>query len=262
MGTSWRLTDEERERFAADGYVVRESVFAADELAEIVGACEELVDRLVADRRGRRYTVGSYVFEPDHTNDVTIKWEGDSDVVHGIEPFAHLSSALEACAYDPRFVEPMVDIVGHDDPRLFTEKLNLKRRELGGHNPLHQDYPYWVDPAQDPLQVATSILFLDEATAENGCLEVLPGSHRDGPRPTRTDADAFGNLEMVPAEPGALPTVRVEVAAGSLVMFGSLLVHQSQPNRTDHDRRALLYSYQPAGFPHMLEHYRSRTGAS
>jgi hypothetical protein len=45
-------------------------------------------------------------------------------------------------------------------------------------------------------------------------------------------------------------------------MFGSLLVHQSQPNRTDHDRRALLYSYQPAGFPHLLEHYRSLTGTS
>jgi hypothetical protein len=37
------------------------------------------------------------------------------------------------------------------------------------------------------------------------------------------------------------------VPAGTLVFFGSLLVHRSLPNRTDQDRRVLLYSYQPAG---------------
>ncbi len=41
--------------------------------------------------------------------------------------------------------------------------------------------------------------------------------------------------------------------AGSVVFFGSLLVHRSLPNRSDKDRRALLYSYQPAGLPHALD---------
>jgi ectoine hydroxylase-related dioxygenase (phytanoyl-CoA dioxygenase family) len=261
MGTSWRLDGDERQRYEADGYLVRESVFDAGEVAEIVVACEELVAGLVADRHGRRLKMGSYVFEPDLAHEVTIKWEGDSDVVHGIEPFAHLSPELRDWAYDARLVEPMVDIVGDDDPQLFTEKLNLKRREVGGPNPLHQDHPYWVEPAQDPLRVATSILFLDDTTTENGCLEVVPGSHRHGPAATRTDSDLFGNLEMAPAEPGSLTTVDVEVPAGSLVMFGSLLVHQSRPNRTDGDRRALLYSYQPAGHPHLLEHLRRLLGS-
>jgi hypothetical protein len=35
--------------------------------------------------------------------------------------------------------------------------------------------------------------------------------------------------------------------------FGAFLVHRSLPNRSSGDRRALLYSYQPAGHPHMLE---------
>ena len=48
-----------------------------------------------------------YVFEPDALTDVTIKWEGDSDAVHGIEPFAHLSPDLTKWAYDPRFIEPL-----------------------------------------------------------------------------------------------------------------------------------------------------------
>jgi hypothetical protein len=133
MGTSWRLDGDERRRYETDGYLVREAVFDAGEVAEIVVACEELVAGLVADRHG--------------------------------------------------------------------------------------------------------------------------------PAATRTDSDLFGNLEMAPAEPGSLTTVNVEVPAGSVVMFGSLLVHQSRPNRTDGDRRALLYSYQPAGHPHLLEHLRRLLGS-
>ena len=123
--------------------------------------------------------MGSYVFEPDFTLGVTIKWEGDTDVVHGIEPCAHLSPALHDWAYDERLIDPMKDIVGDDEPILFTEKLNLKRPHLGGANPMHQDFPYWHDVADDATRVATAIVFLDDATVENGCLEVLPGSHRE-----------------------------------------------------------------------------------
>ena len=113
-------------------------------------ACEHLVDELVRDRQGHRLQAGSYVFDPDFTRAVIIKWEGDTDIVHGIEPCAHLSPALHAWATDERFLEPMQDFVGDAHPELFTEKLNLKRPEHGGVNPLHQDYPYWVGVRRRP----------------------------------------------------------------------------------------------------------------
>ena len=235
---SWRLSDDERDRLEVEGYLVRHDVFAGDEVSAIVTACEELVDRVVADRVGTRLTMGSYVFEPAPVAEATIKWEGDSDVVHGIEPFVHLSPELERWAHDARFTEPMIDLVDDADPQLFTEKLNLKRAGHGGANPLHQDYPYWVDPAARPDRLATAILFLDDATIENGCLEVPPGSHRDGVWRTRRDG------------------------AGALVMFGPLLVHRSAPNTSEADRRALLYTYQPAGLHHMLDHLRSLLGTA
>src|SRR3954470_6227611 len=162
--THHRLSDAERERMTRDGYVVRESVFTADEVASITASCEELVDRLVDGRQGKRYHVGSYTFEPDQLTDVTIKWEGDSDVVHGLEPFAHLSPELEKWAHDARFTDPMIDFVDDDTPALFTEKLNLKRPFHGGANPLHQDFPYWHDFADEATRVATAMLFLDDAT--------------------------------------------------------------------------------------------------
>jgi len=45
----------------------------------------------------------------------------------------------------------------------------------------------------------------------------------------------------------------LEVPAGTVAFFGAFLLHRSLPNRTDGDRRALLYSYQPAGQPSGLE---------
>jgi ectoine hydroxylase-related dioxygenase (phytanoyl-CoA dioxygenase family) len=251
-----RLTDAERAVLATDGYVVRTEVFSAAEVAQIIDDCEQLVDDLVRDRQGHRMKAGSYVFDPDLVRLFMVKWEGDSDVVHGIEPCAHLSPALERWALDARFLEPMCDMVGSDDPVLFTEKLNLKRAQHGGVNPLHQDYPYWVDVAEDPEQVATSMLFLDDSTLENGCLCVVPGSHTAGVWQRRADGDDFAGNEIDAGAYSDVESVPVEVPAGSVVMFGSYLVHHSAPNTSDLPRRALLFSYQPAGRDHMIDSLR------
>jgi ectoine hydroxylase len=251
---SYRLSDTEQVAMAEDGYVVRTSVFSREECAVITELCESLTASLVEDRHATRYHVGSYTFDPDLLTGCTIKWEGDTDVVHGLEPFAHLSPELESWAYDRRLVEPSIAFIGDEQPILFTEKLNLKRPFHGGPNPWHQDWPYW-EMANDRSRVATAMLFLDDATLENGTLQVVPGSHQRGPWPTRTDRDFFGNFEMDPANLEGHTTVALEVEAGSVVWFGPLLVHKSEPNRSASERRTLLYSYQPHGFEHSREVY-------
>jgi phytanoyl-CoA hydroxylase len=259
---TYRLTPVEQAHYDERGYVVRTGVFDAAEVGVMAEACEQLIDQLVRDRDGHRLHVGSYVFDPDLLRGVIIKWEGESDAVHGIEPLAHLAPALEEVALDDRLVEPMRSILGHDDLELFTEKLNLKRPHHGGPNPPHQDYPYWLDPADDPTEVATTILYLDDATVENGCTWVAPASHRSGMWQTRDDLGEFGKNEIdVTAYPD-LDLVPVEVPAGSTVSFGSFLVHQSTPNRSDEGRRALLFSYQPAGRPKMIDQLRKLAGTS
>jgi ectoine hydroxylase len=253
---SFHLTTEEQEQADRDGYVVREGVFDRAEVDEIIRQCEDLAFGLVESRKARRFHVGSYTFEPDALNTVVLKWEGDTDQLHGIEPFVHLSPPLERWSRDPRFVEPMAHFVGDPEPSLFTEKLNLKRPHVGGPNPLHQDYPYWIESATDATRVATATVYLDDTTLANGCLEVSPGSHRQGRLPNRTDSDAFGALEMDPAANADLPRLAVEVPAGSVVYFGAFLAHATGPNTTDRSRRALLFSYQPSGLPHSLEGFK------
>ena len=251
-----RLSATELTQMHDNGFVVRESVFSHTEVVAICVACEALVAQLVLDRQLRRFAAGSYVFAPDFERGVMIKWEGDSDIVHGIEPFAHLSPALMALALDARFLAPMQDFVGDPRPGLFTEKLNLKRPKHGGVNPLHQDYPYWVGTAECPERVATAMLFLDDATPANGCLHVAPGSHRSGQWRNRNDSDTFGQNEIDANAYADVVMQPLPMRAGSVVMFGSFLVHESAPNRSELQRRAILFSYQPAGQKTMLDSMR------
>jgi hypothetical protein len=255
---SLRLQDGERAGYARDGYVIRHGAFGAGDLATLRAAAEELVSGLEASA-SRKRSHGSYVFQTDLEQAITIKWESDRKIILGIEPFAHLHATFRDYAADPRFVEPMKDIVGADEIGLFTEKLNMKRAGVGGPIVLHQDYPYWVPVSDDVDAIATAMLFLDDATQANGCLEVAPGSHARGVQKTREQQGFSGEIDPEAFDTSAL--VPVEVPAGGLVMFGPRLVHRSMPNTSGSDRRALLYSYQPAEYRHSLEFLRERWAA-
>ena len=248
------MNDREREQLATDGFVVRERAFSEAELARLRDDCEAMVQRVCAASAGRRkVAVGSYMFQLERGLVTMVKWEpAHPDVVQGVEPFAHFDEALRDWAFDPRFIEPMKDVVGAEQVDLFTEKLNVKRARTGGPIVLHQDYPYWTDNSDGAGEIATAIVFLDDATRENGCLEVAPGSHTGGVRPQRK-VEGFGALEMDTSQFDDAQLVALEVPAGTLVFIGPLLVHRSLPNRTDADRRVLLYSYQPAGRRHSLD---------
>jgi hypothetical protein len=245
---------DELRQLDTDGCVVRERVFDPGECAAIAADCEALIQLLEQAGRRTKHRVGSYMFEIRREAATIVKWEPDApEVVQGVEPFAHISPALKAWGLDPRLVDPCKAIVGQDELMLFTEKLNVKRAHHGGPIVLHQDFPYWEPLTPLASRIATAMVFLDDATIANGCLEIAPGTHKSGKWRQRTDADGFGSLEM---DGDAFDLARLrplEVPAGTVAFFGAFLVHRSLPNRTDGDRRALLYSYQPAGQPSGLE---------
>jgi ectoine hydroxylase-related dioxygenase (phytanoyl-CoA dioxygenase family) len=254
--TTLRLSDDEKRSWDEKGYVVRTGVFDDDDIKTLAEASEALCADLVADRsRSQGRSSGSYVFQPDAVNHLIIKWEREADTLLGIEPFAHLNETFQTYAADPRFVEPMKDLCASEDVVLWTEKLNLKRAEVGQAIPPHQDYPYWKDAAGDIDHIVTAMLNLDDATIASGCLEVVPGSHKDGLLARRTDERGAEN-EMDPEAYDDAKTVPVEVPKGSVLFFGPLLAHRSAPNRSKNDRRTVLYSYQPAGNAHILEFFK------
>jgi len=246
-----RMTTDERSRYERDGFLLRRAVFSPSELEPLRGVVEEVAARVFA--HARRPGGGPEIRLADghrlqFSSRAGIQWEWaeGSQAIRLIEPADHLHPAIAALFDDPRLSEPMKDALGCEAVCAFTSKLNLKRPCEGSEFPFHQDYPYWyVRVGADAREVATAFLFLDDADAGNGALRVLPGSQRGGPAP-RNPKDPSRSL----ADPLRLDTSRetvVEAPAGSLLLFGSLLVHRSSPNQSERERRALLMSFQPAG---------------
>jgi ectoine hydroxylase-related dioxygenase (phytanoyl-CoA dioxygenase family) len=114
----------------------------------------------------------------------------------------------------------------------------------------HQDELFI--PTRDRSLTAAWIA-LDDATVKNGCLWVLPGSHRRGVLyPDRDHHDPRFDCEV---EAYDFPhrdedAVAVEVPAGSVVLFSGYLLHMSLPNSGRHGlRRALVNHYMSAESP-------------
>ncbi|MGH7924056.1 MAG: hypothetical protein ACREQH_05630, partial [Candidatus Binatus sp.] len=113
MSKSYRLDAGEHRELEERGFVLRRDVFDAGELGSIRDACEALVQRLLAERRHRKLSVGSYNFELQRDLATVVKWEpGDLDLVQGVEPLAHLSEELNRWAHDARLLDPCKDLVG------------------------------------------------------------------------------------------------------------------------------------------------------
>ena len=254
MSEPFRLNAQELRSLNEDGYVVRENVFSAAECRQMAEDVEQLERDCLAAKRNDKIVYGSYMFEIQRELQLAVKWEPNNpDIVQGIEPFAHMSEPLRKWAHDPRLWNPSKDVVGQDELGLFTEKTTMKRAHTGGTIVLHQDYPYWRPMTKVAHKIMTALIYLDDATIENGCLEVSPGSHRDGLRMGRKMVDGFGSNELDEAKFDMHTLIPVEAKAGTVVFFGAFLVHRSLPNKSDKDRRALLYSYQPGGYPSGVE---------
>jgi hypothetical protein len=252
------MSPAELAQYREQGFLVRKGVFSRADLDRIAEASERLIEDLLALRRADRFEMGSYLFERQWDLEVNVKWEPDDpDLVQGVEPCAHLSPGLKALGEDPRLTEPAKDAIGVEAVGPFTEKLNVKRARRGGRYVLHQDFPYWERLVPTAAQVMTAMISLDDATVANGCLEAAPGSHLAGKHRQR-DVEGLGALEMDEAafDMGRLQPIETE--AGDVVFFGPFLVHRSLPNRSELDRRALLYSFQPAGLPTTRELHRAR----
>ena len=162
-----------------------------------------------------------------------------------MEPAAHLDARLEAMIDDPRIWQPVTKVTGCDELSLFSDKLNVKRPG-GAPFPWHQEGPYWQYGAEQLDKIVNVLTYLDDGTQQNGCIWVIPGSHKQGALEGLKSRGVLGALytdvELLDGE--AIP---VEVPAGSVVWFHRDLVHGSQSNRSNVGRRVFVIAYQPSG---------------
>lgn len=241
----------EQQAYAEQGFVVRPRVFAPAELEPLREAVEDIHARIAAAAQAADRT--DWVDDKRYQDLLgsTVKWEWDeaSRDIRSMEPFRHLDPRVEDLIDEPRLWEPLRDLLDCKAVSLFTDKLNFKRPS-GSPFPWHQDTPYWAFGCSHVEQLSSLQVYLDDATVDNGCLWVIPGSHRHGFLPKFEDQGVLGRLytDLDALDEEAEPFA-IEAPAGSVIYFQGHLVHGSQTNRSSASRRAIVLTYQPAGHP-------------
>jgi len=161
--------------------------------------------------------------------------EGDNRALCRIENFIDYRPFWADLADDPRLLE-LLSLLFGEQPVLFKDKINFKLAGGAGFK-AHQDAPAFAG-LLDTLFI-TAMLVLDSANALNGALEYAPGSHKRGLLPQGPDLTLPEDQE----DTFAWKTIVAE--SGDLVLFNSLLLHRSGPNRSSTQRRAAFFTYNP-----------------
>ena len=145
-----------------------------------------------------------------------------------------------------RMIESIRPLLDSDAPVChFHSKLMQKEPRVGGAWEWHQDYGYWYkNQFMFPDQLISVMVALTEANRENGCLQVIKGSHKLG----RVNHGFAG--EQVGADPimvdnalKTMPLVYCELQPGDALIFHSNLLHRSEANLSDVPRWSIISCY-------------------
>ncbi|XDG04400.1 hypothetical protein ABKA04_004015 [Annulohypoxylon sp. FPYF3050] len=144
--------------------------------------------------------------------------------------------------------------IGFKDPRCLQSMVICKQPEIGGAVPPHQDSTFLYT---DPPSAVGFWYALEDATAENGCLSFLPGSHRWAPVEQRFVRAKAGGTEFIDTAGPRFPPgeeygevagktkdgeyVMGEVKAGDLVLIHGNLLHKSERNLSQKGR--IIYTF-------------------
>jgi len=242
----FQLSPIERRAYAEDGFFIREGVFGEGEIAALRDAVECCAARAgAAAAGGRTYQVDGNVY--CEASGATIQFEHarETNTIRVIEPIHHLDERIDRLIDDPRLVNPIRELLGEAEISLFTDKLNLKRPGEGSRFRWHQDSPYWAHFFSEVERLPNAMVSIDAATQVNGCLRVIPGSHRRGMLPGIEGEGVLGPLFTDPRYFDESLQVPVVVSAGSVLFFSPSVVHGSDPNDSTEQRKALIFTYQP-----------------
>lgn len=250
--SSERATQLEVEQYERDGFFARESVISEAELKPLRDGVET-VHRKIEQAAGDPDVEASRYFDGKQYQKVlgsSVQWEwrDGSSEIRTMEPYHHLDSALDELIDDPRLWGPARALIKSEGISLFSDKLNFKRPG-GAPFPWHQDSPYWAFLCNHLDRLVSVGVILDDAMVENGCLWVIPGSHKHGALACFEDRGVVGRLYTDIDRYDLNEPKPLDLPAGSIVYFHGDIVHGSQGNKSQSKRRILLMTYQPAGLP-------------
>jgi phytanoyl-CoA hydroxylase len=152
---------------------------------------------------------------------------------------------------DPRILDVITELIG---PALAAQSMFYFKPPSARGQALHQDNFFLQ---AHPETCIAAWIAVDDCDAENGGLEVVPGSHKhDLTCPEEADMTrSFTRGEV--AVPAGLRRVQTEMKAGDVLFFHGSLVHGSQPNTSaDRFRRSLIFHYVPESSREIARFYQ------
>ncbi len=205
-----------RDAFQKDGFAIARNLFTRDEVQRLKSECLDIL--------------------------AAVKAETGSVAGHGVHVgLATRSPVFQKAVGDVRILDILEGILA-PDIEFLSDKVVFKSEAMTFASPWHQDWHYWHGAHKVSIWVA-----LDDATVENGCLKLFPGSHKsailhDG---DASDGHGFGNR----LRPGAVDenlAVTAELEAGGAVFFHDLTLHSSHPNMSGEERWVWIPTYRDA----------------
>lgn len=231
MGT---LSVERLRAFHDDGFVIVPGLFDDEET------------RLIREAVETDPNIRNNFFDRKDNEGLSTKlisWNHPGDSTYGL------------AARSRRIVDAMEEILDGEVYHYHT-KLTAKEPHEGGSWEWHQDYGYWYHNGILQPLMANVVVPLDRTNQENGCLEVLKGSHHMG----RVDHDMTKG-DQAWADQGRMAWIEerfesffCELAPGDGLFFHCNLLHRSAANRSAHRRWTLIFCYNAARNNPRLEH--------
>ena len=222
---SLNLSAEQVKAFHKDGYVIVKNFCSKKEIDKLYGtAIEDNAMRNNAldlnDQTGKKTRLSLW-FTPG--NDV----------------FGYLTRS-------EKVVNSVAKLLDSDAPVChFHSKLMQKEPRVGGAWEWHQDYGYWYkNQFMFPDQLVSVMVALTHANKENGCLQVIKGSHKLGRVNHGFAGEQVGaDMVMVNNALQTMDLVYTELEAGDALFFHSNLLHRSEANLSEHPRWSIISCY-------------------
>jgi hypothetical protein len=217
-----QLSNLDVQRYHADGFVLSQGMFDPDEIA--------VLQEAVAIDSGLKGNAIGLDDGAGGKSKLTI-WYEPGDDTYGI--FGRIA----------RIIDGAEKLLGRE-PYFYHSKVMLKEPRVGGAWSWHQDYGYWYKDGFLYPDMLSVLIAVDRANRENGCLQVLKGSHRLG----RIDHNFVG--EQTGADQQRLnlafeefERVYCEMAPGDVLFFHGNTLHGSDQNKSENPRFSLITCY-------------------
>ena len=231
------VTEEEQAFYAENGYLLIEGLVSAAEIAVLKERLEALMYDRLPIPEGIRIQVEPRVERGE------MPWpERRGDAYRKMDQLVLYDDVFRALGMKPEIVERMQALIGSQNLKLFRDAVLMKPAQVGSAKGMHQDSPYWPI---EPMELSSCWMPFEPATAENGCMTVIPGSHKRGPVPHERVPDDYIINE---SNYDTADVITVPMAAGDGLFFHSLLLHGTAPNLSAQSRRAITMSYMATEF--------------